>query len=272
MEYLTKVHDTDLYIFSFLDYLTILNLKESCRYFYQILQINTFWQKYLYNELIKHNIDPTQLEKYRPMIEPYNISYRNYYVTKSIEQALNDNRLDSIIFLKVYKIKPRKFNVKDACDNCNIKALEFFDEEYGLLPTGYSPSEYTGPTWNNPKGKLIKIKKPKRKKDIPNNEYTFTLIEQASAGASGPPPEPFTCHALPRLHNDNKENEYSYAYDMALERGDIKLLDWFYNKNINPPKYIEAYNYPHESLCWLGIIKERDKLELEIDMDVPPHF
>jgi len=261
MDIITGVIDTNLEICYNLDYLSILNLKETCQYFYKILQNNGFWKNYIYNELKKHYIDLLRLEKYRPSNELYYISYRNYYTTKSIKHAIKENRLDSIIFLKVYGANPCMWDTQKTCEIGNVNALEFFYNEYNLLPTDIHLS--------------IKPKKlsdkPKRRKD-PKKTYMERLSGTTGPrGALGPkgcvgPVGPVGPIGPVGYINGPPPPPDPYAIIIAIKHDHDKILDWLYYKNIKPTQSSvntigRMYN---KSYRWFKNMNKKDNLGLII--------
>lgn len=265
MEILTGINDTNLQICCHLDYLDILNLKETCQYFCILLQNNGFWRSYIYNKLTEHQIDPLTLEEYRPQVEPYIYSYRTYYNTKSIKQAIKDKRIDAIIFLEVFGAKPCMWDAQLACEFGNVLALDYFYNEHNLLPNALELAD-------EPKNLPAK---PKRKKDK-NLYLNFRGVQGAGpVGPRGPRGAygavgPVGCVGArgvvgPRFVQD------PYAIRVTIDNDHDNVLEWLYHKNIKPTQSsVRLFGYGDErydkkAFQWLYYINQRDNMGLVIN-------
>lgn len=265
MNILTGINDTNLQICLQLDYIDILNLKETCQYFYNILYHNGFWKNYIYNKLNEHQINPLILEKYRPQIEPYIYSYKTYYTTKSIKESIKDNRIDSIIFLQVFGAKPSMCDAQCACQYGNVLALDYFCNEWNLLPNSLELAD-------EPK-KLSD--KQKRRKDK-NMYLNFRGIDGGETygprgiigprGEVGPRGLVGPCGLVGPIPIQD-----SYAIRIAIENDHDNVLEWLYRKNIKPTQSsVRLFGYGDEkyekkAFQWLYYIIQKDNLGLNIN-------
>ncbi|ARF11992.1 collagen triple helix repeat motif-containing protein [Klosneuvirus KNV1] len=266
MDIITGVDDTNLEICYNLDYLSILNLKESCQYFYKILQNNGFWKNYIYNELKKHQIDTPTLEKYRPQFEPYMLSYRTYYTTNSIQQAIKEKRTDSIVILKVFGSIPCMWDAQLACEFGNVVALEYFYDEYSLLPNASELAD-------EPKKLPYK---PKRKKDKMMYLNFRGIVGVGMRGPVGPrgatglrgPVGPQGATGPPGYINGPPD---PYAIRIAIKNDNDHVLEWLYRKNIKPTQTsVTLFGYSDEkydkkTFQWLYYMNQKDHMGLVIN-------
>lgn len=265
MDSLTQLIDTDLYTFSFLDYLTILNVKEACSYFYKILQSNAFWKNYIYKELVKYNIDLTIFEKHRMGMEPYNISYRTYYVITSIKEALKEGRTDCMIFLETFGVVPKPADCTEACKKGNIMALEYIYNRHGLLPS----NSYEG------SDSITKLKRRKDKKiysftGLYNQLHVQPTQHQGPIGVQGPvgpigmqgPVGPTGATGWGGVAGPIGSHMIE-GLTLAIRFGHLNVLQWLYEKGIKPTSglvsHAKVFKY-HDMLDWLAYINEKDKL------------
>ncbi|ARF11989.1 hypothetical protein Klosneuvirus_3_124 [Klosneuvirus KNV1] len=165
MDVLTGINDINLEICYLLDFDDLCILCETCKYFAEIMNSDVFWKKYLYNILRRYYINPLILEKYRPLNELYVESFIKYYCIKTIEDAIKNNRLDAILFLKTNNIQPNIKICREVFWNNNVIVSEFLYNEFALLPIDAEiykpkvlPNDMRGP-------KILKTRMPSEGRD-----------------------------------------------------------------------------------------------------------
>ena len=178
-------------------------------------------------------------------------------MTKSINDALKQNRIDSIIFIGMYiKTGPAMRDVQKACKLGNVTALEYFYKEYNILPDAL----YQAKKPNKPK-RAKNDHKLDRTKHMSNITGAIGQIGLVGSTGTTRPISNITDATGPIGAIGHVQD--CYALEIAVENNRVNILQWLYDKGIKPTR-ITVYTAHKLNITnvyqWLEYINTKDNL------------
>ena len=263
----TEIYDTDSNILMWLDYKSLLLVMSVNKFLNSINKDNHFWKR-------KVDLD-YGVSEYKPTNETYKQQYHTLFWTKTPNQAIDENRMDSLIYYENMNNLPDINGANIAAENGNMEMIlwlekrSIFPDEYGLsLALGNGKTNVVDYGLNKnifPERRGLNI--ATQSGDVELMKYCihlglFPSISQVNIAAGYGHIELLQLLQLYNILPDKT------GLDRSLFSGHLEVAKWINNVGINPDKIsikntIHGLNY--NCIKWLiedfNLLPEQEEVD-----------